>query len=68
MNSRRLIIQQMEADSGRSSGKSKSNAATGKASGHFQPQKKKKTTPFTWLWAKEANKRGIFYSAEMMFG
>lgn len=44
MNSRRLIIQQMEADSGRSAGKSKSNAATGKASGHFQLQKKKKKT------------------------
>lgn len=35
MNSRRLIILQMAADSGRSSGKSKSNAATGKACGHL---------------------------------
>lgn len=60
MNSRRLIIQQMEADSGRSSGKSKSNAAAGKASGHFQLQKKKKPRRSRGFGPKKLIKEGFF--------
>lgn len=55
MNSCRLIIQQMEMESGRSSSKSKSTT-TVKANGHLSRNKNRRITP---LWAKEANKSDL---------
>lgn len=56
MNSCKLITQQMEMESGRSSSKSKSNAATVKANGHLSSNKNRRIAS---LWAKEANKSDL---------
>lgn len=53
MNSCRLIIQQMEMESGT---KSNSKATTIKANGHLS---RNQNTRITSLWAKEANKSDL---------